>query len=427
MKRFRCLPRLATCLLFWLTGVYMVPAAGQDEAAAVFEAHRDNVFQVRMLDRATGTKAGIGSGFLVSDEGHLVTNFHVVSQLIYKPDLYQVEYLHEDGQRGLLELRAIDVIHDLAILQAPQLQTDNYLRLHETEPRNGERLYAFGNPHDLGLTIVEGTYNGLLEKSLYDKIHFTASINPGMSGGPSVNRMGEVVGVNVSTAGNQLSFLVPSRYIKALLAAAANFDPAKTDFTAMATRQLLANQSDFVDKVLAESLSPTAISDYVVPGKFAPFLNCWGDTQQRDDTLYEWAYQACSTSDDLYLSENQTSGVISFSHELFTTKDLGPIRFFGFLQDRFQAHRSRLAGEEEMVTNFDCDTGFVEHNQVQSKVIFCLRAYKKFDGLYDAFLKSSILSRPDETLQSTLTLAGVSYENAVRLSKAFLETISWNR
>ena len=54
-----------------------------------------------------------------------------------------------------------------------------------------------GNPHDLGMSIVEGTYNGLLEKSLYRKIHFSGALNGGMSGGPALSRSsGKLVGLN---------------------------------------------------------------------------------------------------------------------------------------------------------------------------------------------------------------------------------------
>ena len=394
------------------------------ETTNVFATHKDQVLQVRMVDRATDSKAGIGSGFRVSTEGHIITNFHVIAELIYSPEQYYAEYLLEDGSEGALTLRAIDVIHDLALMKTED-DTPQYLELETVEPLKGERLYAFGNPHDLGLTIVEGTYNGLLEKSIYDKIHFTASINPGMSGGPAINSAGLVVGVNVATAGNQLSFLVPAKYVVALLDKEAGAADTEVDFTISARDQLLDNQASYGSRLLEAPLKQDEMNNYVVPGHVAPFLSCWGDTQQDEDTLYEWTIKTCATSDDLYLSENQSSGAISFTHQLFSTKELGPIRFFGILQQHFQAHRPRVKAEETMVTNYDCETGFVEHNRIQSKVVFCLRAYKKFEGLFDAFMKATALTRTDESLQSTLTLAGVSYENAIQLSRAFLDSIEW--
>ena len=411
---------------FLLTLLLIVsgPVVLAEETARIFAAYKDQVLQVRMVDRATDTKAGIGSGFRVSPDGYIITNFHVIAELIYNPDRYYAEHLLEDGSKGALVLRAIDVIHDLALMRTED-PTSEYFRIEPDQPRKGERLYAFGNPHDLGLTIVEGTYNGLLEKSIYDKIHFTASINPGMSGGPTINPEGRVVGVNVATAGNQLSFLVPAKYVTALLDKETDNQPGDVDFTATARDQLLANQASYVERLLSTPLEQVEMNNFVVPGRVAAFISCWGDTQQKDDALYEWALQSCSTSDDLFLSDSQSSGVISFTHELFSTKELDPIRFFGFLQQRFHTHRRRVDADETMVTNYDCETGFVKHNQVHSKVVFCLRGYKKFDGLFDAFMKASALTRADEALQSTLTLAGVSYENAIRLSRAFLNSIEW--
>ena len=83
----------------------------------------------------------------------------------------------------------------------------------------GERLYSMGNPLDLGFTIIEGTYNGLVDRTYNDRVHFSGALNPGMSGGPTVTAEGQVVGVNVATrrGGQLLSFLVPARYAAALL------------------------------------------------------------------------------------------------------------------------------------------------------------------------------------------------------------------
>ncbi len=394
------------------------------DASRIFNAFKDRVLQVQMLDRASDSKASIGSGFLVSDEGHVVTNFHVIAEAIYKPAQYRARYVLDDGRTGELKLRAIDVVHDLALLQAQAL-SGAHLALDLEAPRKGDRLYAFGNPHDLGLTIVEGTYNGPLEKSLYDKIHFTGSINAGMSGGPAVNAAGAVVGVNVSTAGNQLSFLVPARYVSALIDGAGRAAGTNLDFTAIARDQLLANQARYLGPLLAAPLPRATMNGFTVPGKLADFLNCWGNTELSEEKLYEWAYQSCSTADDLYLSAEQGSGVISFSHELFATDELGPVRFFRFLEERFRAHRPRLEAKEEMVTNFRCESGFIEHDGLTFKTVFCLRAYKKFDGLFDAFLKAAALTGNEHSLQSNLFLAGVSYDNATRFARVFLEAIDW--
>ena len=414
----------ALCMTLAAALLAITNSVRAEEAARIFETYKDRIVQVRLIDRTTDAKAGIGSGFRVSPRGHIVTNFHVVAELIYNPQQYYAEYLMDNGTKGNLELRAIDVIHDLALMKTNE-DTADYLTLEARDPRKGDRLYAFGNPHDLGLTIIEGTYNGLMEKSIYDKIHFTGSVNPGMSGGPTINDQGRVIGVNVATAGNQLSFLVPVKYVSTLLENASKDLEQQSNFTLSARNQLLDNQENYINQLLSTPFEQVEMQNYLVPGQLASFLSCWGDTQQNDGALYEWAYQSCSTSDDLFLSENQSSGAISFTHEFFNTKELDPIRFYGFLQRRFQAFRPHQLAEENMVTNFDCEASIVEHNQIQSKAVFCLRAYKLFDGLFDTFMKISSLTHADAVLQSTLTIAGVSFKNAMQLSGTFLNSIRW--
>src|SRR4029077_10835207 len=106
-------------------------------------------------------------------------------------------------------------------------------------PAQGERLYSMGNPLDLGFTVNEGTYNGLVGRSYNERIHFTAALNPGMSGGPTVTAGGLVVGINVATRrdGQLISFLVPARFAATLLQRARNNETAP-DLRVEISRQL---------------------------------------------------------------------------------------------------------------------------------------------------------------------------------------------
>lgn len=401
------------------------PAAAGTEA--IYARYKDAVLQVRIVDRASGEKSSIGSGFLVGD-GMVVTNYHVVADLISKPERYRIDYLHADGHRGDLTLYDIDVVHDLALLRgAPS--TARPLQLAATLPIQGERLFSFGNPHDLGLTIVEGTFNGLRENSLYEKIHFTGSINPGMSGGPALNRQGEVVGVNVSTAGNQISFLVPVRYVSALLRRQ-NSGVAQTGasgpFHERMRTDLLANQARYLAPLLAAPFAQEEIAGFSLPVKLGPFFKCWGDSRHEEDEFYEQVTQSCSTSDDIYLADDQFTGTIRFRHDVYSDLRLGSLRFYGLLEREFNASGLDPGGEEESVGTFACSTDFVTQHDDLYKVVYCLRGYKKMAGLYDVFLTVASLRQDQRGLQSSLILSGVSADNARQFSQHFLEAIRWN-
>jgi len=198
------------------------PPALSSTAERVYEMAKPRILQIRTLLQAAGRQSSIGSGFLVSAEGLAITNYHVVSQLALDPRTYRLEYLAPDGAKGPLQLLSIDVANDLAVVRVDRAG----LPFFDFDPRalagqlpKGERIYAMGNPLDLGFTIIEGTYNGLVDRSYDERIHFSGAINPGMSGGPVTAADGRIVGVNVAKRldGEQVGFLVPARHAAALI------------------------------------------------------------------------------------------------------------------------------------------------------------------------------------------------------------------
>jgi S1-C subfamily serine protease len=206
-----------------ISGVAAHAAQGASSTAeGIYASAPPRLLQIRTLVADAGRQISIGSGFLVSPDGLAITNYHVVSQAALEPKTYRLEYVAADGSHGDVSLLGVDLPNDLAIIRldkqaAPFFGFDN-TAVAGGLPK-GERLYSMGNPLDLGFTIIEGTYNGLVEHSYNDRIHFSGALNPGMSGGPTVNGEGLVVGINVATrrGGQLVSFLVPARFAAALL------------------------------------------------------------------------------------------------------------------------------------------------------------------------------------------------------------------
>lgn len=399
------------------------------DTESLFAAHQQSVIQVRLLDTLSKSKSSIGSAFVVDASGLVVTNFHVIAEWIYKPERHAIKYWINDRAQGDLELVGIDVVHDLALLKARDLNKPA-LHISTRSLRQGETLFSFGNPHDIGLSIVEGTFNGFLEKSLYKKIHFTGAVNAGMSGGPVLDVQGNVVGVNVSAAGNQLSFLVPAEYVRSMIERFEN-TPAAQDFLAVMRSQLLENQKSYMQALTKQALHAMNMADYQLPGKLGPFMKCWGGTEKRERILFEQTYQICRTEDEIYLSPLQRTGLLEYQHDLYRSRGLGKHRFFSLMQNRIQTPRLSYAADEEMVSEFTCHSDLVSKaatdtlTPTQSRVVFCTREYKKLDGIYDAWLTAVVMADEDEVLQSTFYLSGVSLENAMAFAKNYMERVQW--
>jgi serine protease Do len=412
---------LHMCLLLAL--VLPFAPAHATETQDIFKHFEDRIVQIRILETSSGSRVALGSGFCVSAAGEIVTNYHVIADLVHEPEKYRAEIVSFDGRTSPLTLLNFDAVNDLAVVagNAPS----SFFELYTPPLQKGMRLYSMGVPLDLGFTIVEGTYNGLLADSQYEKIHFTGSINPGMSGGPAILDDGRVVGVNVSTAGNQVSFLVPAKFVIALMKHARS-EGAKPLLERLA-EQLRENQKNFMAQLTARSMNTVTLGPYLLPGKIAPYVKCWGDNDRNQDNLFEHLSHACSSGDDLYVSGFHRIRFLRISHDYLSSRELGTRQFNKLYAHYFSVNDGRFRAGKEDVTKFTCQTGFVEHAGLTMRTVICMRAYKKLPGLYDAVLKVAILNNESRGAISAVELGGVSYDNAILFSKKYLEGISWKK
>jgi len=416
--------RFAGALALWgvLPAPRLAAQAGSPDAALVYRQFAARVVKIQSIEKRSGAKSAIGSGFFVSPDGHVVTNYHVVNELVNLPERYRAELVDGAEQVRAVEVVALDVVHDLAVLQVAPAG-DPWFALAPIRPDRGTRLYSMGHPHDLGLSIVEGTFNGLLEHTLYPKIHFTGSLNPGMSGGPAVTAAGEVVGVNVSTAGDQVSFLVPVERVIALVDEARRPGYTRPDSLLQTVgEQLLRYQDEYLARLFADSTRTVTLGGYQVPTEPAPFFKCWGDASHSRAQPYEAIEHQCSTDDYVFISGEQWSGVLTLRHTVLSTRELNRHRFYALLTEQFAGDGFEFQSRE-VVTAPRCATGNVAHGALTLKTVYCTRRYRKLPGLYDVFFKAATLGDPSSGLITTLTLSGVTFENARRVVERFLGSL----
>ena len=188
--------------------------------AEVFERSEMSVVQVNVL---RGGDGGIGSGFVYSKEGHIITNQHVVK------DSTKVTVTFLDGESFIGDVIGIDRDLDIAVVK---VNSNNPERLQpliigdSSKLTVGERITAIGNPFGLSGSMTSGIVSQmgrLLPQetgySIPDVIQTDAAINPGNSGGPLFNMNGEVVGINtaIQSATGEFTgvgFAVPSNTVK---------------------------------------------------------------------------------------------------------------------------------------------------------------------------------------------------------------------
>jgi serine protease Do len=405
------------------------PVASGDE---VYAAAKPRLVQIRTLVNRSGNQSSIGSGFAVSADGLAITNYHVVSQYALEPETYRLESWGTDGVRSKVQLLAIDVINDLAIIKLEKppasffefssraLAADLASGLQK-----GERIFAMGNPLDLGFTIVEGIYNSLVAKSYQQRIHFSGALNPGMSGGPTVDSAGQVVGVNVAKRldGEMVSFLVPARYAANLLAkakAAAPIDSSKA--RTEITRQLTELQGQFIKDYNATLDKSQRLGSFLIRESSADWITCWANTnaEAKPKPRYSSNGNRCDSNANVFLSGDLSSGGFGYSHFHFANEKLNALQFSKIMR----SNNSMGYGRAKRYTGTNCQQSFVEAGAgVKRRVTLCARAYRDLPDLYD--IQVSVITQPDsrEALVSEMHSEGLQWPNALKLVGEFVSSI----
>jgi|TARA_B110000908_G_scaffold153420_1_gene189962 hypothetical protein len=414
-------------LICWPTSSW----AQSDSARTLFADNKAGILQIRIIDITSGSKSAIGSGFVVNETGLIATNYHVVQMAASKPEQYRIEYLSASGTANSLTLVDVDVINDLALVQVIG-QITPVLPLAAAEPPIGVPVYALGNPLDLGMTVVPGTYNGINRTSYHPRVHFTGSLNSGMSGGPTLNQAGEVVGINVSTAGNQVSFLVPVTALQQLIAEHQLRGQGVENIRQRIGQQLIADQEKKFAQLLALDWPTIALGEALVVNELSPFFRCWGGSNSSSDKAQLLnADRTCRSEDNIYLNAKFNSGVIEHQFFWLEADKLNQLQFYAYYQRLFSDFAPGNKAREKDVSDYQCDSEFVAVNNVEAqperktKAVFCARAYKDYPQLYDVLFLQGTVDDSRAAFISHFTLAGVSRENAKAYARKFMEVSQW--
>ena len=170
-------------------------------------------------------REGSGSGSIIDNRGHIVTNNHVIREA------QKLEVTLADGSKWPAQLTGTDSDNDLAVIKinAPAEKLKALPFGDSRKLQVGQKVLAIGNPFGLGLTLTTGIVSSLgrtirseVGTTIEDVIQTDASINPGNSGGPLLNSEGEIIGINtaiISPTGGSvgIGFAIPSNTAKRIV------------------------------------------------------------------------------------------------------------------------------------------------------------------------------------------------------------------
>jgi hypothetical protein len=298
-----------------------------------------------------------------------------------------------------------------------------------TIPDKGASLYSLGNPMDLGFSIVEGTNNGLMKHSEDKNILFSGSLNPGMSGGPTLDANGNIIGINVATSGNEISFLVPAKHLATILERlkARNY-VAEKSFLKLTSEQLLNANSTFLKRILnTEKWVYESIGGFSVPSELSRSVRCWDTSREPEkDDLFRSFFIRCSNERSIYLDTGLEVGVVEYEYQWVESDALNPARFYDYYEYLNASNLVSDANQSD-ITNFSCNTRFVNVNQQEFKVTICRRDYRNYTGLSYVLITMAMVGHKSQGFIFNLDMLGTDFNMALKLFQKMLGEFKWNK
>ena len=179
---------------------------------------RDQFFNVKEQE-------GLGSGFIINEDGYVVTNYHVIN------GAQEVKVIFSDGKEVNAKVVNYDAERDVAVIKiTDDVKMPGIAQLGDSSTvKAGEEVIAIGNPlgKEFSSTVTKGIVSSPNRKmktengNVLDYIQTDAAINPGNSGGPLINSKGEVIGINTAKKVGEdiegIGFAIPINEVKARL------------------------------------------------------------------------------------------------------------------------------------------------------------------------------------------------------------------
>jgi serine protease Do len=225
-----------------------------------FEFFYRNSRQFRNPNEQAMVQNSLGSGVIVSAEGHVITNNHVVDQVD------EIEVQMSDGRTKKARLVGADAQVDLAVLKVDDPGVKPLKFGDSDAVQAGDSVLAIGNPFGFEETVTDGIISSKGRPNRIDGfgdfLQTNAAINPGNSGGPLINVQGEIVGINTAiisrSGGSQgIGFAIPSNSVKSALESLLKQGRIIRGYLGIQTRTLPGGQPDRdTDGVVVEDVIP---------------------------------------------------------------------------------------------------------------------------------------------------------------------------
>ena len=397
---------------------------------------QEKVFQ--LLTEVTGghEKESYGTAFVIRQDGWMISNFHVVSNAMIYPKNYGL-FLKVGTEKLPAKVKAIDLVNDLALIKVERNFSSAYT-FADHLPAPGEKIYSAGLPEDTVMQLIEGLYSDSIQFAGLNRSFVSAPLNHGMSGGPSLNAFGQLVGVNdamVHKAQN-ISILIPVAVVSTLAQKiGAERAPASLQTNDEIKSQIHAAYHSWIEQ-WTQSLTTgpsMTVGKYAIYGK-PQGLKCWEESEKLPISDSKKIHiNLCRSPEVFPLYGNRHGGEIEFSYFKIESEKGAKEETSGSTWNQFkeqnttnllkQGIASKKFREDEDSRRSVCSHRFVMNKkQVKMLVEYCATQLKEIKGVFDLTV-SATPTMDSAPVVAIMSLSGLTREEIIPASNTFIESI----
>ena len=220
---------------------------------------------------------------------------------------------------------------------------------------------------------------------------------------------------------------MPSRFLSELIE---KTDPAgyadDVDLKAEVARQVLAYENRYIEQLLTEDWASLNLRQFQLPGVISPTVRCWDNSSKLSAVARYKRYQIrCANQNHVYLDEeNQFVGRLVYEYYWLESDELNPIQFYNLYESLNKDQVNSKLGRD-VVSNFNCQTWFIEVSSQEMKSNLCRREYLEYPGMSDVLFTTALTGHADKGFFISLILTGVDFDSTLPLIQRFLEDAEW--
>lgn len=407
----------------------------------IFVKAKQSVFRLSTRMKGTQSESSHGTAFVVSPNGLIVTNFHVVLPSLESSDKNELILESPTGNIPAVVLM-IDSINDLALVKV-DYQFATTLPIAETfNLMPGDTIFSLGFPIREELSLIQGLFNGQQSQGVAPFFRASTPLNGGMSGGPTLNSAGEVVAVNraVLTKAQNISYLSPWTPLRKIVSAG-----------------VLMSEKHIGTQVSGTNWK-TFVSNQVL-GQEKNLFSTNGQSQHGMQKIGEIRFRMPFAN--MECGQDQFSARVSGKSEFINCEninlsimspDIGSLKFkiiaavvektsiFGAPNLVDQIYSSlRIANEKNISLSLRAPASttllkekekekcvaknVVNAHGVQMLVRFCSIALNGFDGIFSTTVKVDISDSSSKLTRFGIVFEGLSIDTTAKFLESFLDSI----